>query len=189
MNMSKIDVTKIRLICYAYGIYIWTSPFLIKVELSNTIYSLVISFISTCSLVYIMLHFKQALNIHLHSVKMDITIKYMVYMYIIAYALNVLALKDPQSILPYQAILGVGLVSLYAVYGFLLRNLDAPLEKLNKLKSLGLYSNCVLISLLMALTIVGVLFFILLMGFSYFLLGNLFVELHNLDDIKDSEEE
>lgn len=186
--MTQADVNKIKMICYAYGIYIWSSPFLAGSAAMNTMYSLVISFSSTCFIIYIMLRFKEALNKCLHSVKMDNTIKYLVYMYIWGYSLNVLALRNPEGIMPYQAILGIGLVALYVVYGILLRNLDAPLEKLNKLKSLNIYSNCVLISLAMALSIIGVIFFIVLMGASYFFLGNLFVELYNLENEEASDD-
>ena len=182
MKIKEVDIHKLKKICYIYGVYIWASPFLASSAGMNPIFNLIISFISTCLIIYIMLRFKEALNKCLHSVKMDNPIKYLIYMYIWGYSLNILALGNPEGIMPYQAILGIGLVALYVVYGILLRNLDAPLEKLSKLKSLNIYSNCILVSLAMALSIVGVVFFIILMGASYFFLGNLFVELYNIED-------
>ena len=180
-NSEIIDISNMKMVCYIYGIFNWVAPFLIQPEIVNTIYSVGISFISTCLFIYIMLKFKGALNNILHSVKMDKVIGYLIYFSLIGYALNILALRDPQGILPYQAMLGIGVVILYIVYGFFLKNLDAPLEKLSKVKSINIYANCVLISVAMAFTIIGVIFFIILMGVSYFILGNIFVELEEMD--------
>lgn len=180
-NSETIDKSNMKLICYLYGIFNWVAPFLIQPEIVNTIYSVGISFISTCLFIYIMVKFKEALNKVLHSVKMDKVIGYLIYFSLVGYAMNILAMRDPQGILPYQAVLGIGVVILYIVYGFFLKNLDAPLEKLKKVKSINVYANCVLISVAMAFTIVGVIFFILLMGVSYFILGNIFEELEALE--------
>ena len=171
----------IKFICYLYGIYIWVIPFFLMNFTVKPIHYLLISFVSTSFFIYIMLAFKQALNIYLHSVKMNKIIGWLVYLSLLGYALNVLSLSNPQRVAPYQGLLGIGIIALYIIYAFSLKSLDAPLELLSKIKYLKIYVNCILISLIMAFTIVGVVFFVALMGVSYFILGNLLVELENLD--------
>lgn len=180
-NYEIIKWENMKNLCYLYGAMNILAPFLITPEMVNTVYSIAISFISTGVFIYIMLKFKLALNRVMHSVKMDRIIGMMVYFSIAGYAMNILALRNPEGMLPYQAMLGLGVTILYIVYGMFLRNLDAPLEKLKQLKSLGLYSNVILVAVAMAFTIIGVLFFILLMGISYFILGNLFKEMKEIE--------
>jgi len=180
-NKGEIkNISNMKNICYFYGTFNLLVPFFIKPEIVNTVFSVGISFVSTGLFVYIMLRFKEALNGVLHSVKMDRVINILVSFAVAGYGLNILALKDPEGILFYQALLGMGVTILYIVYAIFLKRLDAPLEKLSRVKSINLYANCVLLAVAMAFTLIGVMFFIILMGTSYFILGNIFKEMEDL---------
>ncbi|WP_372715221.1 hypothetical protein [Ilyobacter sp.] len=84
-----------------------------------------------------------------------------------------------------QLFLGIGGMVLDIVYAIFLKNLDAPLEKLEKVKSLRLYSNCILVAVFMIFTIVGIIFAVFLISLSYFILGNIFMEMSYLEDSKN----
>ena len=180
---SKIkDISNMKKICYFYGAFYFLALvlFSVKPEIGNTAFSVGISFVHTGVSVYIMLRFKEALNEVLHSVKMNSVINILVLFLVAGYGLNILALKNPEGIVYYQGLLGIGGIVLYIIYGIFLRNLDAPLEKLKRVKSIDLYSTCILIAVAMAFTLVGIAFFIILMGASYFILGNIFKEMNDL---------
>ncbi len=183
MNMISLEVMKV--ICYFYGFFSLVTQFSISPEKTPTWLIIIISFVSVAVFIFIMLRFKEELNRRLNSIKMDRVIIMMVYLSIAGYATSLLGRAYPQGVLYMQLFLGIGGMVLDIVYAIFLKNLDAPLEKLEKVKSLRLYSNCILVAVFMIFTIVGIIFAVFLISLSYFILGNIFMEMSYLEDSKN----
>jgi hypothetical protein len=161
------------------------TQFSISPEKTPTWLIIIISFVSVAVFIFIMLRFKEELNRRLNSIKMDRVIIMMVYLSIAGYATSLLGRAYPQGVVYMQLFLGIGGMVLDIVYAIFLKNLDAPLEKLEKVKSLRLYSNCILVAVFMIFTIVGIIFAVFLISLSYFILGNIFMEMSYLEDSKN----
>lgn len=183
MNMISLEV--MRVICYFYGVFSLVTQFSISPENTPVWIVTIISFVSVAIFIFIMLRFKEELNRRLNSIKMDNVIIIMVYLSILGYATSLLGRTYPQSVIYMQLFLGIGGMVLDVIYAIFLKNLDAPLEKLEKVKSLRMYSNCILIAVFMIFTIVGIVFAVFLISLSYFILGNIFMEMSYLEESKN----
>ncbi len=181
INNRVENLKNLKTICYIFGVISVTLPTIIAPAIGDSILGVVFSFFYTGIFIYIMLKFKESLNKRLNSIKLDRVILLIVYFSIVGYSLNILGYRDPEGILPYQAIFGLGVLILYIIFGIMLRDIDAPLEKIEGVKSIRTYSNVILLASVMALSIVGIVFYIYLMGFSYFILGNIFKEIEGIE--------
>ncbi|WP_319372274.1 hypothetical protein [uncultured Ilyobacter sp.] len=187
--MNMISLEAMKGICYFYGVFSLVAQFSLSPEKTPTWLITVVSFFSVAIFTFIMLRFKEELNRRLDSIKMDRVIIMMVYLSIAVYGTSLLGRTYPKSVVYIQLFLGIGGIILDIIYAIFLKNLDAPLEKLEKVKSLRLYSNCILAAIFMIFTIVGIIFAVFLISLSYFILGNIFMEMSYLEDIEDLEEE
>lgn len=180
--MNTISLDAMKSICYFYGVFTLITQFSLSPQKSPFWLVTLVSFISVVIFIFIMMRFKEELNRRLHSVKMDNIIILMIYLSIGGYALSILGRAYPQKIILVQMIFGIGGLVLDIIYAVFLKKLDAPLEKLAKVKSIIPYSNCILVAMFMALTVIGILFAILLISLSYFILGNIFLEMKSLEE-------
>ena len=183
--MNMISLEAMKAICYFYGMFSLVTQFSISPEKTPTWLVIFISFFSVAVFIFIMMRFKEELNKRLNSVKMDRVIIIMIYLSIAGYATSLLGRAYPQSVVYMQLFLGIGGIVLDVIYAIFLKNLDAPLEKLEKVKSLKLYSNCILVAVFMIFTIVGIIFAVFLISLSYFILGNIFMEMSYLEEAKE----
>jgi hypothetical protein len=179
--MNIISLNAMKSICYFYGAFSLVAQFSMSPQKTPFWIITLVSFTSVAIFIFIMLRFKEELNRRLKSVKMDNVIILMVYLAIGGYAISILGRAYPENIVSIQFIFGIGGLVLDIIYAVFLKRLDAPLEKLAEIKSLNIYSNCILAAMIMALTIVGMIFAIFLISFSYFILGNIFLEMKSLE--------
>ena len=181
--MKEISLSVMKQICFFYGGYnlVLQSLQITKESQRPSFWFIATgTFFSALIFTFIMLRFKEELNKKLHSFKMNKIINLMICLTIAGHAGMILAKAYPLQLFWFQLILGVGDLILLVIYAVFLKKLDAPQELVGKLKDLPLYSNCILMAVIMAVSLVGIVISIFLISLSYFILGEIFVDLEEI---------
>ena len=181
--MKEVSLNVMKQICFFYGGYNLVLQSLQITKESQRPPFWVISlgtFFSVLIFTFIMLRFKEELNNRLHSFKMNKIINLMICLTIAGHGAMILAKSYPMQLFWFQLAFGIADLILLITYAVFLKKLDAPLELVEKLKDLPLYSNCILIAVFMAISLVGIVISIFLISLSYFILGGIFLDLEKI---------
>lgn len=182
--MKEVSLSVMKQICFFYGGYnLLLQSLQIAKESQRPPFWVIATgtFFSVLIFTFIMLRFKEELNNRLHSFKMDKIITLMICLTIAGHGGMILAKSYPLEVFWFQLVFAVGDLILLVLYSVFLKNLDAPAELVVKLKDLPLYSNCILLAVLMAVSLVGIVISIFLISISYFILGCIFLDLQEID--------
>jgi hypothetical protein len=174
-----------RQICCFYGVYNLILQSLQIAQKSHRPPFWVIAtgtFFSALIFAFIMLRFKDELNNRFHITRMDKIINLMIVISILGHGSMILANVYPEELFWFQLTFGLVDLLLMVIYAIILKRLYASMESSVKLKDLPLYSNCILLGVLMAVSLVGIVISIFLISLSYFILGDIFLDMKNISE-------
>lgn len=181
--MKTVSLDIMKRICYFYGGYNLVLQSLQITQKSQRPPFWVITtgtFFSVLIFTFIMLRFKEELNNRFQSVMMDRIIILMICLSITGHGSMILANAYPVQLFWFQLAFGLGDLLFMVIYAVLLKRFYLSMEPALKLKDIPLYTNCILMGVLMAVSLIGIVISIFLISLSYFILGDIFLDMANI---------